>query len=315
MVVIAAGTDAVSGGLAAPPTRSTGGIGGLVPVDVWVPGSPPSARSACCTAILLALGRRPRAPRRARERVTAAAGRRAGRCSPRPASLDLVAGVRRRGLRPLPYLLGAAGVGLPGRRRAARALAGHPARHRRRRRRSASAPPGWPPTGCPACSCSSPSGWPSRCRWRSRPGRARPAGSVAAGSGASYALLLGAVAVIVPAGDVFTFLFGWETLTLAFYLLAGFDRRRPGRPAAAGGSPLAFGKASGAALLAGLLLLPPPGPALSGLPDSPPCRRAALRADRLRPALARLRGQGRAGAAPGLDAARLRGRTRRRPGR
>ena len=72
--------------------------------------------------------------------------------------------------------------------------------------------------------------------------------------GASYALALGAVAVVMTARDAFTTLFGWETLTLAFYLLAGAERNKPDRPAAAQ-LTLAFGKVSGAALLAGLLLL------------------------------------------------------------
>ena len=72
--------------------------------------------------------------------------------------------------------------------------------------------------------------------------------------GASYALALGAVAVIMTARDAFTALFGWETLTLAFYLLAGTERNKPGRAAAAQVT-FAFGKVSGAALLAGLLLL------------------------------------------------------------
>jgi formate hydrogenlyase subunit 3/multisubunit Na+/H+ antiporter MnhD subunit len=72
--------------------------------------------------------------------------------------------------------------------------------------------------------------------------------------GASYALALGAVAVIMTARDAFTALFGWEALTLAFYLLAGTERNRSGRAAAAQVT-FAFGKVSGAALLAGLLLL------------------------------------------------------------
>jgi hydrogenase-4 component B len=72
--------------------------------------------------------------------------------------------------------------------------------------------------------------------------------------GASYALALGAVAVIMTARDAFTALFGWETLTLAFYLLTGTERNKPGRAAAAQ-LTFAFGKVSGAALLAGLLLL------------------------------------------------------------
>jgi hydrogenase-4 component B len=83
------------------------------------------------------------------------------------------------------------------------------------------------------------------------------AGEVRAGRrglGASYALALGAVAVFMTATDAFTALFGWEALTVAFYLLAGFERAKPGRPVAAMVT-LAFGKVSGAALLAGLLLL------------------------------------------------------------
>ena len=74
------------------------------------------------------------------------------------------------------------------------------------------------------------------------------------GLGASYALALGSVAVIVTARDAFTFLFGWEGLTLAFYLLAGSERHKRGRGAAAQ-ITFAFGKVSGAALLIGLLLL------------------------------------------------------------
>ncbi len=74
------------------------------------------------------------------------------------------------------------------------------------------------------------------------------------GLGASYALALGSVAVIVTARDAFTFLFGWESLTLAFYLLAGSERHKRGRGAAAQ-ITFAFGKVSGAALLVGLLLL------------------------------------------------------------
>jgi len=71
------------------------------------------------------------------------------------------------------------------------------------------------------------------------------------GLGADYALALGAVAVFVTARDVFTALFGWEALTIAFYLLAGSNRRH----SEAAQVTFAFGKLSGAALLAGLLLL------------------------------------------------------------
>jgi hydrogenase-4 component B len=74
------------------------------------------------------------------------------------------------------------------------------------------------------------------------------------GLAASYALALACVAVVVIARDAFTFLFAWEGLTLAFYLLAAFERSKAGRPQAALVT-LAFGKISGASLLAGLLLL------------------------------------------------------------
>ena len=82
----------------------------------------------------------------------------------------------------------------------------------------------------------------------------RPNTATRRGLGASYALALGAVAVIMTAQDAFTALFGWETLTLAFYLLAGSERNKPGRAGAAQVT-FAFGKVSGAALLLGLLLL------------------------------------------------------------
>jgi hydrogenase-4 component B len=83
---------------------------------------------------------------------------------------------------------------------------------------------------------------------------ARQGGTSRRGLGACYALALAAVAVFLTAGDAFTLLFAWETLTVAFYLLAGFERGKPGRPSGALVT-LAFGKASGMALLAGLLLL------------------------------------------------------------
>jgi hydrogenase-4 component B len=69
-----------------------------------------------------------------------------------------------------------------------------------------------------------------------------------------YALALGATAVIMTARDAFTALAGWEALTAAFYLLTGASRREPDRAGAAR-ITVAFGKVSGAALLAGLLLL------------------------------------------------------------
>jgi Ni,Fe-hydrogenase III small subunit/ferredoxin len=60
-VVIAVGTDAISGGLVSQPLTS-GGVGAAVPVDVWLPGSPP-APFAILHAILLALGRLPEVAR------------------------------------------------------------------------------------------------------------------------------------------------------------------------------------------------------------------------------------------------------------
>ena len=52
-VVIAAGTDAVSGGLL---SDRLSGVDGAVPVDVWVPGSPPSP-FGILNALLIATGR------------------------------------------------------------------------------------------------------------------------------------------------------------------------------------------------------------------------------------------------------------------
>ncbi|MGO9657978.1 MAG: ferredoxin [Acidimicrobiales bacterium] len=54
-VVVAVGTDAISGGIVSPSYATRGGVGGLVPVDVWVPGSPPSPFSIL-HGILLAVG-------------------------------------------------------------------------------------------------------------------------------------------------------------------------------------------------------------------------------------------------------------------
>ncbi|HET9893888.1 MAG TPA: hypothetical protein VFQ44_03040 [Streptosporangiaceae bacterium] len=64
-VVIAVGTDAVSGGLLGGQgdepsggSATSGGVGALVPVDVWLPGSPPPP-FAVLQALLAALGRLP----------------------------------------------------------------------------------------------------------------------------------------------------------------------------------------------------------------------------------------------------------------
>ena len=57
-VVVAVGTDACSGGLLSGSYAGSGGVGSLVGVDVWVPGSPPSP-FAILHGLLLALGRLP----------------------------------------------------------------------------------------------------------------------------------------------------------------------------------------------------------------------------------------------------------------
>jgi Ni,Fe-hydrogenase III small subunit/ferredoxin len=57
-VVVAVGSDAVGGGIVSPSYATSDGIGGIVPVDVWLPGSPPSP-FAILHALLLALDRLP----------------------------------------------------------------------------------------------------------------------------------------------------------------------------------------------------------------------------------------------------------------
>jgi Ni,Fe-hydrogenase III small subunit/ferredoxin len=54
-IVIATGTDAVSGGLVAGTYATRGGVGSTLPVDVWIPGSPPSPFSIL-HGILLGIG-------------------------------------------------------------------------------------------------------------------------------------------------------------------------------------------------------------------------------------------------------------------
>ena len=86
-------------------------------------------------------------------------------------------------------------------------------------------------------------------------GWARPAGRLAGrGTGAGYLLMLGAVTLVLVAGDTFTFLFGWEGVTLSFYILVGV-RRADQANARASWATFAVGKMSGAALLFALLLL------------------------------------------------------------
>jgi Ni,Fe-hydrogenase III small subunit/ferredoxin len=54
-VVIAVGTDAVSGGLLSESEAVTGGVAATVPVDVWLPGSPPSP-FGILNALLIVIG-------------------------------------------------------------------------------------------------------------------------------------------------------------------------------------------------------------------------------------------------------------------
>ena len=183
------------------------------------------------------------------------------------AAVDLTAGARWPRLMSVPYLLGAAGSGCLA-ATGADVLAGQPARL---------AVSGWLGPGTLGLVADRLSGLfllisfvaatgvsLAFANWAARPVPASHDGTGRAGArrtlagrrglGAGYALTLGAVAVIMTATDAFTALFAWETLTVAFYLLAGFERGRRGRPEGAF-ITLVFGRVSGAALLLGLLLL------------------------------------------------------------
>jgi hydrogenase-4 component B len=193
------------------------------------------------------------------------------------AAVDLGTGTRWRRLMTVPYLLGAAGSGCLA-AAGAGVLAGHPARL---------AVAGWLGSGTLGIqtlglvadrlsglflliSFTAAVGVSlAFANWAARPAPAArvspgqvpaermPVGRTLVGRrglGASYALALGAVAVFMTATDAFTALFAWEALTVAFYLLAGFERGRRGRPEGAF-ITLVFGRISGAALLLGLLLL------------------------------------------------------------
>jgi len=89
--------------------------------------------------------------------------------------------------------------------------------------------------------------------WVVGPGHALPA-RTGRGAAAGYALLLASVVVVLVAGDVFSFLLGWESLTLSFYILTG-QRARDSRDVSASWLALVTGRLSGAFLLVGFLLL------------------------------------------------------------
>jgi Ni,Fe-hydrogenase III small subunit len=55
-VVIAAGTDAVSGGLLSESEQTTAGVAATVPVDIWLAGSPPPP-FGIINVLLIAVGR------------------------------------------------------------------------------------------------------------------------------------------------------------------------------------------------------------------------------------------------------------------
>lgn len=61
-LVVATGVDAIGGGLVGPGYASLGGLGDVLPVDVFVPGAPPTP-FGLLYAILLAIGRLPRGGR------------------------------------------------------------------------------------------------------------------------------------------------------------------------------------------------------------------------------------------------------------
>jgi Ni,Fe-hydrogenase III small subunit/ferredoxin len=73
VVVMAVGTDAVSGGMFHTGYSSSGGVGRLADIDVWVPGSPASPFSIL-HGILLALHRVPAHGKRPQEQAGDAAG-------------------------------------------------------------------------------------------------------------------------------------------------------------------------------------------------------------------------------------------------
>ncbi len=101
--------------------------------------------------------------------------------------------------------------------------------------------------------------------WARHPGR-----PPARGLGLGVAALLAAMVLILTADHVFVFLFGWEGLTLAFYLITAHRRRAD--TVSASLLTAVFGKASGQLAMLGLLLATARAgtfhlPALSAMPS------------------------------------------------
>lgn len=70
---------------------------------------------------------------------------------------------------------------------------------------------------------------------------------------AAISACLASVLLVLTSNHVFLLLFGWEALTLSFFVLTGLQRRNP-EAAVAAVTTATFGKASGAAVLLGALL-------------------------------------------------------------
>ncbi len=90
--------------------------------------------------------------------------------------------------------------------------------------------------------------------WVRLPGAVGPGQASPRATATGFTLLLGAVATVLLADDAFVFLFGYELVTAAFYLLTLADHRRPGTLPASMLTAV-FGKGGGALVLLGFLLL------------------------------------------------------------
>ena len=307
-VVVAAGTDATSGGLVHPTYASGPGVGSHRPRRRLGPGLPaqplqPPPRHPA--------RHRPSPPNRDHT-MTA--------CAP-PDGHRRLGGRGRRG----PHRRGGTTLGQvdPVRRWHGRERPRHRGRgtHDPRlgrapstwARPSASARPRCASTRWPACFSPSSAASAlvvSAClvSWATPEGRVR-----GHGTGAGYLLLLGAVVVILVAADAFTFLFAWEALTVSFYILVGIHRRDPAE-ARASWVTLGVGKLSGAALLFGFLLLAGRAHSYAFSAWAAGPGRGAAR-HRLRADHRGVRRQGGPGPLTGVAAHRLSRRTRADPGR